>query len=228
MTRPETEVGIKAFPIGGFVRIVGMSAAEEVSPEDEPRSFNAAPRWKRAIVLSAGSVTHFITGFIILFLLLSIAGAPDVNHPSLTVDLVVQKLDSGATSPAALAGLKHGDRLVEINHQRVAKWNDAANTIKANANKTLIFTVIRNSEQLDLTVRPTLQKNDAGKEVGFVGVQPVFPNVRQNPVAATVNSGKAIGGLIGAFFHRVPTAFSPHTLGLTGGKGPTQDRPFSI
>src|SRR5207249_6306502 len=50
--RPETEYGIKALPIGGFVKIVGMSPFEDLSPEDEPRSFNAVPRWKRAIVLA--------------------------------------------------------------------------------------------------------------------------------------------------------------------------------
>ena len=41
MTRPETEFGVKALPIGGFVRIVGMSIAEDGAPEDEPRSFTA-------------------------------------------------------------------------------------------------------------------------------------------------------------------------------------------
>jgi membrane-associated protease RseP (regulator of RpoE activity) len=227
-SRPETEFGIKAFPLGGFVRIVGMSAAEEVAPEDEPRSFNAAPRWKRAIVLSAGSITHFITGFVILFLILTIIGSPDVNHPSLTVDLVVQQLADGKPSPAALAGLKPGDKIVAIDHQPVARWDDAANTIKASANRQLDLTVVRKGERLDLFVKPALQRNDQGKEVGFVGVQPHFPNKRANPVAAIGMSGKALGTLVTEFFHRVPSAFSPHTLGLTGGKGPTQDRPFSI
>ena len=76
ISRPETEVGIKAFPIGGFVKIVGMSPAEEVAPEDVPRSFNAAPRWKRAIVLVAGSASHFVTAFVVLFLILTIGGVP--------------------------------------------------------------------------------------------------------------------------------------------------------
>src|SRR5712692_5218282 len=61
--RPETEYGIKLLPLGGFVKIVGMSVIEEVAPEDEPRAFNSAPRWKRAIVLTAGSATHFVTAF---------------------------------------------------------------------------------------------------------------------------------------------------------------------
>ena len=49
-----------------------MSVAEEISPEDEPRAFGAAKPYKRAIVLVAGSVTHFITAFILLFLIFSV------------------------------------------------------------------------------------------------------------------------------------------------------------
>src|SRR5437879_12731392 len=37
ITRPETEYGVKAFPLGGFVKIVGMSPMEAVDPADEPR-----------------------------------------------------------------------------------------------------------------------------------------------------------------------------------------------
>ncbi len=228
ISQPELEVGVKAFPIGGFVKIVGMSPAEEVSPADEPRAFNSAPRWKRAIVLSAGSASHFITAFLVLFLILSISGTPDVNHASLTVDLVVPTLDNGKPSPASEAGLKHGDRIVAIDHQAVTKWDDAANTIKANPGRQLDITVIRSDRRVDLFVHPAPQKDDQGKEVGFIGVQPVFPNRRLGPISSSWTSLKAIGSLIAAFFQKVPSAFSPHTLGLTGGKGPSPNRPFSI
>ena len=35
--RGETEYGIKLLPLGGYVRIVGFTSAEEVDPSDEPR-----------------------------------------------------------------------------------------------------------------------------------------------------------------------------------------------
>ena len=41
--RGETEYGIKALPVGGFVKIIGMTSLDEVDPEDEPRSFRQAP-----------------------------------------------------------------------------------------------------------------------------------------------------------------------------------------
>ena len=54
--RGETEYGIKAIPAGGFVKIIGMTALEEVDPEDEPRAFYKQKAWKRTVVLAAGLV----------------------------------------------------------------------------------------------------------------------------------------------------------------------------
>ena len=61
-TRGETEYGIKALPVGGYVKIIGMTSLDEVDPEDEPRSFRQAPAWQRLIVLAAGSFMHFVLG----------------------------------------------------------------------------------------------------------------------------------------------------------------------
>ncbi len=38
-TRGETEYGVKAVPLGGYCRIIGMTNLEEVAPEDEPRAY---------------------------------------------------------------------------------------------------------------------------------------------------------------------------------------------
>ena len=38
-TRGETEYGVKAVPLGGYCRIIGMTNLEEVEPEDEPRAY---------------------------------------------------------------------------------------------------------------------------------------------------------------------------------------------
>src|SRR3989337_2550470 len=52
----ETEYGVKGIPLGGFVKIVGMTPQDEdVEPEDEPRVMWKYPVWKRTIVMAAGS-----------------------------------------------------------------------------------------------------------------------------------------------------------------------------
>src|SRR5438093_4889706 len=50
----ETEYGVKALPLGGYVRIAGMNPLEEPSPEYYPRTYGAKPPWQRAIVIAAG------------------------------------------------------------------------------------------------------------------------------------------------------------------------------
>ena len=37
----ETEYGLKAIPLGGYCKIIGMTNLEEVAPEDEPRAYRS-------------------------------------------------------------------------------------------------------------------------------------------------------------------------------------------
>ena len=57
--RGETEYGLKAIPLGGFCKIVGMTPQDDdVSEQDQPRAMWRYPVWKRTVVMSAGSITH--------------------------------------------------------------------------------------------------------------------------------------------------------------------------
>src|ERR1700678_3073437 len=118
--RGETEYGIKALPLGGFVKITGMTSIDEVDEEDEPRSFRRAPGWQRLIVLGAGSFMHFVLAAVIIFGLAAGIGIEDYTTQMGTVSTCVPPSEtvllSGAAcqkdepaSPATLAGLKVGD-----------------------------------------------------------------------------------------------------------------------
>src|ERR1700742_2243688 len=72
--RGETEYGVKAIPAGGFVKIEGMTALEELAPEDEDRAFYKQPAGKRTVVLVAGSVVHFVIAIVLVFGILAITG----------------------------------------------------------------------------------------------------------------------------------------------------------
>ena len=114
--RGETEYGVKALPLGGFVKITGMTALEEVDPADEPRSFRRQPGWQRIIVLAAGSFMHFALAFFLLVLLaaglgLEIDNTTAIGSVDSCVPVSVAALNnqscagSRAASPARLAGL---------------------------------------------------------------------------------------------------------------------------
>ena len=82
--RGETEYGIKALPLGGFVKITGMTSIDEVDEEDEPRSFRRAPGWQRLIVLAAGSFMHFVLAAVLIFAVALTIGVQQVESSNST------------------------------------------------------------------------------------------------------------------------------------------------
>src|ERR1700735_2107628 len=81
--RGETEYGIKALPVGGVVKIVGMTSMDDVDPGDEERSFRRAPGWQRLIVLAAGSFMHFVLAAVLIFGLALAIGIENDNTTQL-------------------------------------------------------------------------------------------------------------------------------------------------
>ena len=65
--RGETEYGIKAIPLGGYVKITGMNPEEELPPEVEHRAYYRQPVWKRIVVIAAGPAVNIALAFAILF-----------------------------------------------------------------------------------------------------------------------------------------------------------------
>src|SRR3972149_10275965 len=99
--RGETEYGVKAFPLGGYVRIVGMNPYEEVAPEDFGRTYREQPFRAKAIVVLAGVASHFVVAFLLFFVVASVLG---VQGSPTTVESAQAPLDDGAPTPAASAG----------------------------------------------------------------------------------------------------------------------------
>ena len=142
--RGETEYGIKALPLGGFVKITGMTSIDEVDEEDEPRSFRRAPGWQRLIVLGAGSFMHFVLAAVIIFGLAlgigieneiatnQVASVTPCVQPSKAALLGPAKCAVGAPkSPAALAGLKPGDTVTAYNGVKMTSFAQLHSAIQA-------------------------------------------------------------------------------------------------
>ncbi|HMD95327.1 MAG TPA: site-2 protease family protein, partial [Trebonia sp.] len=159
--RGETEYGIKAFPVGGFVKIVGMTSLDEVDPEDEARSFRRAPGWQRLIVLAAGSFMHFALAAVLIFgLALGIGIGIDeyttqVGTVSTCVPGNLRMYDAGtcakdaAKAPALLAGLKVGDHLTAFNGTAVSSWTQLKKEIsKVKPGTPVTLTVERDGHSL--------------------------------------------------------------------------------
>ncbi len=100
--RGETEYGIGAIPLGGFVKITGMNPDEELDPEVAPRAYYHQPVWKRIVVIGAGPAMNVLVCFVLLFVL-ALGGEKQSN--------TVGDIESG--SPAA-EQLQAGDRIISV------------------------------------------------------------------------------------------------------------------
>ena len=250
--RGETEYGLKAIPAGGFCDIAGMTALDEVTPDEEPRAMWRYPTWKRFVVMVAGSVTHFILGFIILYLMAATMGLPNVagtpvisgtDCAASTQDLRTYEYAEcgpGDPAPARDAGLRPGDEIVSIDGKATPTWSDVVATVQKLSGEHE-FVILRDGAEQRVTIDiPTVQRvapddtpdnTDDNKlvEVGAIGVTstPVYQ----------YTAASAVGGSLeftGEMFVRVwegLLAFPekiPKVIEAIGGGERDPDTPVSV
>ncbi|CNG31198.1 transmembrane protein [Mycobacterium tuberculosis] len=233
--RGETEYGVKAIPLGGFVKIVGYTPLEEIDEADRDRAFYRQPAGRRAIVIGAGVVANFAFAFVLLFAMAMTIGVPKPGTVTSTVDAVstcvpatMQDGCGGGRppSPAARAGLKAGDRIVAFNGAPVADWQDLTAAIgRTKPGETVKAVVQRPGTGGRVTLPITLA--DVGGEP-FVGISAKVVGAaydRTGPVDAARFAGGGIGRTvrgIGTVAADLPTAipklFSPERESTPGGQ----------
>jgi membrane-associated protease RseP (regulator of RpoE activity) len=202
--RGETEYGVKALPFGGFVKITGMTSAEDVDLADEPRSFRNQPGWQRIIVLSAGSFMHFVLAMFLLFVLAIGIGQPSSNTNVVSAIAACVPASNAALnsaspcaghnlgkSPAQIAGLKPGDKIISVNGVPVGNWNQLHTALKAQHAKVSIPVVVeRNGRDVRLHVELAAIPNRA---VPYLGVEPAVAYQRSGFFGAWGYAGDQFG-----------------------------------
>jgi regulator of sigma E protease len=166
--RGETEYGIGAVPLGGYVKITGMNPAEEIPPEHAHRAYYRQPVWKRLVVIGAGPAMNVLVAFVILFVLFAAKGDQVVNN---TVGEVAPK-------SAAVGVLQPGDRLVAVDGVKggpeVLRKSIGKHTCAGNAKvegcvaaTPATVTVVRDGRTQQLKIRPRYSKDNKRMLIGF-------------------------------------------------------------
>jgi membrane-associated protease RseP (regulator of RpoE activity) len=194
--RGETEYGVKALPLGGYVRIIGMSNLEEVDPADEPRTYRQGSYSNRLKVVLAGVTVNLLIAFALFFVV--IVGRGVADGPSTTVNAVV------AGSAANAAGLQTGDRIVAIDGNEVQGWEELKRGIEARGGQPTVFTIERDGRQQDVTT--TLGEQDGQ---GFLGVSPTTAFRSVGLVEAVPESFGFMGKLTAGTGESLGKLFSP-------------------
>lgn len=108
--RGETEYGIKSIPLGGYVKINGMTPEEEMPPGEEDRAYCRQKVWKRIVVVGAGPAVNIVLAFVVFYFVFAIGGLQDQKP-------VVGSTQSGSSAAKVL---QSGDRVVAIDGQSFA------------------------------------------------------------------------------------------------------------
>lgn len=218
--RGETEYGLKALPLGAYVRIIGMSNLDEVAPEDEPRTYRQQSFPKRLLVVLAGPGTHFVQAWIILFMLFAVVGVSggsglnDAEPESWSVATV----EDG--SAAAAAELERGDEVVAWNGEPVADFADLQDAISsAEVGDEVTLTVERDGRRFETTTeiegRPeSLADADDAAGTPFLGVGPTFrfPEQRYGVVESVSMATEKTAGITKEAVVALGRFFSPSGL----------------
>ena len=177
----ETEYGLKLIPLGGYIAMIGMyppakadteskkgffrdmiasareAHSEHVGPGDENRMFYQLPVWKRMIVMLGGPLMNLILGTVLLTITLSGIGVTQTSTKIAEVSACVPISSADApcdiASPAKVAGLQAGDKILAINGAQIDTWSSSSSLLKAGvANQVRVLKV--DGTTVDLRIKP--------------------------------------------------------------------------
>jgi len=153
----ETLYSLRVLPIGGFNRMAGMDPEEEY----DPRGFNTRTVGQRMGVIAAGSLMNFVLAIVLFAIVFMGIGVPSNRNE-------IGEVLPG--TPAALAGLQAGDRIVAINGTATPTWQDLLRIIRDHPGEEIQLTVQRGEEQFTVVVTPQWDEEEQVAMIGIKGV----------------------------------------------------------
>jgi membrane-associated protease RseP (regulator of RpoE activity) len=226
--RGETEYGVRALPLGAFVRIIGMNNMDDVPPGDEARTYRQASYPRRMLVITAGSAMHMLLAILLLFTVYAIDGERVVRDGA-----EIQRLE--ASGPGASAGLQEGDVVLAIDGATISSPKDLGETIQSYESGTVVdMSVRRDGETLTVPVGLGANTDEASPLFGkpYVGVvtSNVVETVEHSVDGAAVNSVTDIFPTAWQSMRGVVEVLNPVTVvsHLTGENDDLETRPTTL
>lgn len=184
----ETEYMLSAFPLGGYVKMLGEDTEEVLTEEENQKAFHKQTLGKRALIVLAGPIFNILLAYVVFTAFLSFR--VPVTVPNLEVLLpVVQDVIPG--SPADDAGLKAGDKIIEVDGEHINVMNEFQKIVSENKDHGIKVLIKRGDETVTVPIRPeqvTIKVGDSRMETVWTGIEqdffPVIGNVRYNSPAS--------------------------------------------
>jgi len=213
--RGETRYGVRAFLLGGYVKVPGMTWTETIEPDDERRTYRAASYPRKVLFASAGSLMHVVMALALAWASLTFVGLPSASHVGIAS---FTAWDGHARNAAQIAGVHLGDQIVSINGRAITNADKLVNVIHDNVGRRLTLVVRRGAHELTLHATPVdgrklvvagqpLVKSSSAQ--GYLGIGLEALVVHSSLLGAIPSSFTQIGTTLSAAVHAMVHVFSP-------------------
>ncbi len=159
----DTEFMICAIPLGGYVKMAGDDRSQ---CKGDPKEFFSQPIGHRALIVVMGPVVNYVLAYL-CFVVVFMIGFP------MTPPKVGEVI---AGYPAEVAGFKAGDRIVQIDGQKVEDWEDLQRLITKTSKDSLEINLERDGKQLTQLLTPRVEelRNIFGQKenMKIIGIRP--------------------------------------------------------
>ncbi len=163
----DTEYTLRALPFGAYVRF----GDEDDSMFEESDNFMNQSPWDRIKIIMMGPLVNMVAALMIMILVVFLSGVPVNKIGSVAADM-----------PAAAAGLRAGDEILEVEGAPTSSWEDVVKAIDANSDDTISVIVQREGQQAQtIEITPTLSEGRM-----MIGITPAFEkNLGQSVISGT-------------------------------------------
>jgi regulator of sigma E protease len=182
---------VAMIPFLAYVHIAGMNPIDEIDPKDKGSYANASV-FARIVAIFGGPLSNYLFASVFFFFAFLFGGKAAIIHVNNEPQLATY-VDVLPGRPAEAAGLRSGDKIVEVGGTPVGSWDEMAKQISERPGKQTTIVVERNSQRVPLEVTPSDEKG-SGK-IGVSAHKLEVP-VREAALLAVTEPAKVVKNLV--------------------------------
>jgi regulator of sigma E protease len=182
------EYRLGMFPVGGYCKMKGENEFREAwenrqnAVQPAAGTFLGASPWRRIVVSFMGPFFNLVFAILVLSVIWGVGFEVTTLENRI---VLLSDISPGTVNPADEAGLKTGDRIIEIRGKKTENYHDIQENIAVNPETALPLKVERDGSILNLTVTPSLEKSTGAGKIGvYFWTDPLVSGIADGSPAA--------------------------------------------